>query len=212
MKPILYICVLFCVLGASSVAGAQSAQERNAGGNAAERAAETGTVRNDGVPLERIIAAVAKKTGKKYLVDARVQGQAVIFGQDISSITYADLLSILQMYGFTAVEGSTYISVIPESIVRQMPLPLVSGKDSYPDAQYVTRVIAVKSVPAATLVPILRPMMPVHGHLAAAVCGNSLLMVDSFANTKRIEKIVASLDVGTPYVPHPCEAPVPAHL
>ncbi|HEY0799322.1 MAG TPA: hypothetical protein VGD54_00650, partial [Steroidobacteraceae bacterium] len=109
-------------------------------------------------------------------------------------------------------EGSTYISVVPESIVRQMPLPLVSGKESYPDAQYVTRVIAVKNVPAVTLVPILRPMMPVHGHLAAAVCGNSLLMVDSFANTKRIEKIVASLDVGTPYVQHPCEAPAPAHL
>jgi type II secretory pathway component GspD/PulD (secretin) len=202
MKSILHICLVFCVLGASSVAGAQSAQER---------APDAGTVRNDGIPLERIIAAVAKKTGKKYLVDARAHGQAEIFGQDISSITYADLLSILQMYGFTAVEGSTYISVIPESNIRQMPLPLASGKDSYPDAQYVNSVIAVKNVPAALLVPILRPLLPVHGHLAAMPCGNYLLMTDSFANTKRTEKIIASLDVGTPYVPHPCEAPAPAH-
>jgi len=47
--------------------------------------------------------------------------------------------------------------------------------------------------------------MPVHGHLAAMPCANSLVLVDNFANVKRLEKVIASLDVGTPYVPRPCD-------
>jgi type II secretory pathway component GspD/PulD (secretin) len=61
-------------------------------------------------------------------------------------------------------------------------------------------------VPAATLVPILRPLLPVAAHLAAAVCSNELLVTDTFAKVKLLEKLVASLDVGGPYVPRSCDA------
>jgi len=54
-------------------------------------------------------------------------------------------------------------------------------------------------------VQILRPLMPVAAHLAASVCGNMLLVTDSFAKVKLLEKLVASLDVGGPYVARPCE-------
>jgi general secretion pathway protein D len=208
MKQVLSICVAMWLVG--GVSGAACAQERGSAAGAATELAES-TPRSEGVPIERIIAAVAKKTGKRYLVDARVHGPVEILGQDISAISYSDFLSILQLAGYTAVEGSNYVSVIPQSIVRQMPLPLAMGKDKYPEAQYVTRVIPVKNLPAATLVPTLRPLLPVHGHLAAVICGNTLLMVDSFANVERIEKLVATLDVGKPYVPRPCESePMPA--
>jgi general secretion pathway protein D len=208
MKPASAILLMLCVAGLGSTA---RAQEHNASQSAAESTAES-AARNEGVPIERIVAAVAKKTGKKYLVDARVHGPVEIFGQDISAISYGDFLSILQLAGYTAVEGSNYVSVIPQSIVRQMPLPLAVGKDKYPEAQYVTRVIPVKNLPAATLVPTLRPLLPTHGHLAAVVCGNNaLVIVDSFANVERIEKLVVSLDVGKPYLPRPCESePTPA--
>ncbi len=121
------------------------------------------------------------------------------------AVTYSDLLSILLVSGYTAVEGSNYISVVPESIVRALPLPLATGKETFPDAQFVTAVVPVKNTMAAGLVPILRPLMPTHGHLAAMPCVNSLVLVDNFANVKRLEKVIASLDVGTPYVPRPCE-------
>jgi type II secretory pathway component GspD/PulD (secretin) len=134
-----------------------------------------------------------------------VHGPVQIVGQDISSITYPELLSILLLNGDTAVEGSNYVSVVPESIIRQMPLPQLTGKENYPEAQWVTTVIAIKNVPAGTLVPILRPLMPVAAHLAASVCGNMLLLTDSFAKVKLLEKLVASLDVGAPYVARPCE-------
>jgi general secretion pathway protein D len=203
MRKAYAIVLMLSLAGACATAGAQ---EHNTGSNAAAESAAESAARSDGVPIERIIAAVSKKTGKKYLIDVRVHGPVNIVGQDISTITYPELLSILLLNGDTAVEGSNYVSVVPESIIRQMPLPQFTGKENYPEGQWVTTVIPVKNVPAASLVPILRPLVPASGHLAAAVCGNLLLATDSFAKVKLLEKLVASLDVGSPYVPRACEA------
>jgi type II secretory pathway component GspD/PulD (secretin) len=203
MKQAYRICLMLGFVCACGVAGAQ---ERIATPSAAAESAAESAARSDGVPIERIIAAVAKKTGKKYLIDVRVHGPVEIVGQDISTITYPELLSILQLTGATAVEGSNYVSVVPEAIIRQMPLPQVTGKENYPDAQWVTTVMTLKNVPAASLVPTLRPLLPTAAHLAAAVCSNSLLVTDTFVKVKLMQKLVASLDVGSPYVSRGCEA------
>jgi general secretion pathway protein D len=194
--------MMLMVVGLS---GKAAAQEHGSASSAVADSAPDASARSNGVPIERVIAAVAKKTGKKFLIDARVQGNVEILGQDISAVTYSDLLSILLVSGYTAVEGSNYISVVPESIVRALPLPMATGKDTFPDAQFVTTVVPVKNTMASGLVPILRPLMPTHGHLAAMPCVNSLVLVDNFANVKRLEKVIASLDVGTPYVPRSCD-------
>jgi type II secretory pathway component GspD/PulD (secretin) len=196
MKPAVSVCSIILTL---SVCGKAVAQEHGA-----ESAAEFAS-RPNGVPIERVIAAVAKKTGKKFIVDARVNGNVEILGQDISTITYNELLSILLINGETAVEAGNYVNVIPEAIVRQMPLPLATAKENFPDGQFVTTVITVKNVQATTLVPALRPLMPTHAHLAAVPCGNSLILVDNFGNVKRLEKLVAALDVGNPYTAPGCE-------
>jgi general secretion pathway protein D len=139
-----------------------------------------------------------------------VHGNIEILGQDIGAVTYGDLLSILLVNGYTAVEGSNYITVVLVSDIRATPLPLATAKESYPDGQFVTMVIAVKNTMAAALVPILRPLLPTYAHLAAMPCTNQLVVVDNFASVKRLEKLIASLDIGAPYVPHPCQGESPA--
>jgi general secretion pathway protein D len=165
---------------------------------------------DDGIPIERIIATVTHKTGKKYLIDPRVRAHVQIIGQDPSNITYSELLTILQVHGFVAVEGGGYVLILPDANARQVAQPQMSSGQTFPDAQIVNYVIPVKNGPAGFLVPILRPLLPQYADLAAAVCSNSLLMVDSYANVKRIETIVKALDVGTPYKPEKCEMPSPA--
>jgi type II secretory pathway component GspD/PulD (secretin) len=197
--------VIFLMLSLVSAGGAASAQERNASTRAVADSAAESVARSDGVPIEHVIAAVAKKTGKKYLIDPRVHGTVEILGQDIAAVTYSDLLSILLLSGYTAVEGSNYISVVPVTDMRAMPLPLATGKESYPDAQFVTMVINIKNTMAPALVPILRPLLPTYAHLAAMPCTNQIVVVDNFASVKRLEKLIASLDVGTPYVPRSCQ-------
>jgi type II secretory pathway component GspD/PulD (secretin) len=196
---------IFLMLGFVGTCDVADAQGRSATPSAAVDSAAESAGRSDGVPIEHVIAAVAKKTGKKYLIDPRVHGNVEILGQDIAAITYSDLLSILLLSGYTAVEGSNYISVVPLTDMRVTPTPLATAKENYPDAQFVTTVITVKNTMAAILVPILRPLLPTYGHLAAMPCTNQLVVVDNFAGVKRIEKLIASMDVGTPFVPHPCQ-------
>jgi general secretion pathway protein D len=198
MKSIIAVCV------AASLAGALLGEVSWAADSAPESASESSEA---GIPIERIIATVAHKTGKKYLVDPRVQAHVQIIGQDPSNITYSDLLTILQLYGFAATEGGGYVRVIPDAGIRQWALPELSGGQTYPDAQFVNYVLPVKNIPAGLLVPILRPLMPQMSQLAAAVCSNSLLIADSYANVKKIETLVKTLDVGTPYKPEKCEMP-----
>lgn len=159
------------------------------------------------LPLEKLVAAVAKRTGKKFIIDPRVRADVTMIGQEPTSVDFATLLLILRIHGFSAVEQGGYVQVIPEANIRQMPLPLATGKESYPDAEYVSRLIMVKNAPAAQLVPLLRPLLPQQAHLVAFPCKGTLLLVDSYANVKRIEQIVRALDVGEPYTPPACDAP-----
>jgi general secretion pathway protein D len=169
------------------------------------------TVSEDaGIPIHSVIRAVAKRTGKKFIIDSRVNGNVQLIGEEAGNVTYSDLLTILEVQGFTAVEGGGFVRVIPEAIVRQSALPLVAGTAAYPDAQYVAAVIPVRKAPAASLVPILRPLLPQQAQLAAAICSNAILMVDTYANIKRIESIIATLDTGDTYKPDRCDN-APAH-
>ena len=159
----------------------------------------------NGVPLERIIASVAKKTGKKFVLDPRVRGDIVIIGQEPASVSYNDLLSVLATYDYVAIETANYVTILPDANARQNRSPILSGKESYPDAEVVSVVITPKNVPAAQLVPILRPLIPQYGHLAAVPCVNKLLLVDRYSNVKRLQGIIEALDVGEPYKPEKCE-------
>ena len=192
---------LICAVAASASA---VAQERGNGTSDAPDSLKQ-LQRSEGVPLDKVIVAVAKKSGKRFIVDNRVSGNVQILGQDLSAVTYNDLLSILLLNGDTAVEVGNYVNVIPESSVRQMPLPMATVRDSFPDGQFVTTIVTVKNVSALQLVPILRPLLPVYAHLAAVACGNSLILVDNFANVKRIEKLVLALDVGKPFATAGCD-------
>ena len=156
------------------------------------------------VPIERLVAAVAKRSGKKFMIDPRVRADVTLIGQEPTSIDYPTLLWVLRLHGFAAVEQGGYVQVIPDANIRQQSLPTVSGKESYPEGEYVNRIIMLKNVPAAHLVPILRPLLPQVAHLVAMPCKNALLVTDVFASVKRIEQLARALDVGDAYAPPSC--------
>ncbi len=188
--------MMLCFVG---LAHAQSASE------------STSTAHTEnGVPISDLIAKVAKKSGKKFVLDPRVRSDIILVGQDPASVSYNDLLNILAIYGYMATETGGYVDILPDANARQVDSPILSGKASYPDAEIVSVIITPKNLPAAQLVPILRPMIPQYGHLAAMPCVNKLILVDRFANVKRLEAIIDALDVGEPYKPEKCEYSPPS--
>ena len=58
----------------------------------------------------------------------------------------------------------------------------------------VTRVVQVDNVAAAQLVPILRPLVPQQGHLAAYPATNVLIISDRASNVDRLLTIIRRID------------------
>jgi general secretion pathway protein D len=115
-----------------------------------------------------------------------------LHAQDVS---YPELLSILGVYGLVVVSDGATLQVVPNAEVRQAPLPVVSPDNIKTlDDEYVTCVIPIRNLVAAQLVPILRPMMPQYGHLAAFADRNALLVVDRSANVRRLVEIIKILE------------------
>jgi general secretion pathway protein D len=155
-----------------------------------------------------LIAAVATKTGKKFIVEPRVRAQILLLGQSPSAVSLPELATILQPYGFVVIEYGNYVRVLPDAVARMQPVPLAVGNERHGDAELVTRIMKVKSLPATSLVPILRPLVPQYGHLVAMPCTNVLMLVDTYANVRRFETIVQSLDTAEkPFEPPSCSPP-----
>jgi general secretion pathway protein D len=205
MKPLQIACVAL-MLSSTDATPAQA----QSSASPSESAALSAHVEN-GRPIAQLIAAVQKKTGKKFVVDPRVHADIELSDEDLSGVSYSDFLTILQVYNFSAFEIGDYVEVLPIANARQTGTTVVSGKEKRPDAQIVTKVLSAKNIPVVQLVPILRPMIPQYGHLAALPCVNKLIMVDTFANIRRIESVIEALDVGEPFKPEKCESHLPEH-
>ncbi|HEX8757144.1 MAG TPA: type II secretion system secretin GspD [Steroidobacteraceae bacterium] len=147
--------------------------------------------------ITQIVQAVAAATGKSFILDPRVRAQVTMYSSAPMSppAFYQAFLSILEVYGFIAVPaGNNIEKIVPDADARQMPgIDLPSHVSSTSD-EIVTQVIAVKNVSAAELVPILRPMIPQYGHLAAYPPSNILIISDRASNVHRMMQIIQRID------------------
>jgi len=107
---------------------------------------------------------------------------------------YQAFLSILQVHGFVALPAGRVIKIVPDANARQYPSNDLPDHVSSTSDEIVTQVIAVKNVNAAQLVPILRPLIPQYGHLAAYPASNILIISDRANNVNRIMRIIQRID------------------
>ena len=91
-------------------------------------------------------------------------------------------------------EVGEVIKILPDVNAKQGAGNVVTNNASVKGDELVTRVIEVKHVAAAQMVPILRPLVPQQGHLAAYPGSNVLVVSDRGANISRLEKIIRKID------------------
>ena len=146
--------------------------------------------------LGQIIEAVSAVTGKNFIVDPRVRAQVTMLSSTPMSPAafYEAFLSILQVHGFVAVPSGDVVKIIPDANARQVPGNDLPGRLSSTSDEIVTQVVAVKNVSAAQLVPILRPLIPQYGHLAAYPAANMLIISDRASNVSRMMRIIQRID------------------
>jgi len=138
---------------------------------------------------------VSKQTGRNFVVDPRVKAKVTVISTDPVNADdlYEVFLSVLQVHGYAAVPAGDLIKIVPDVTAKQGPVPILGDGGAAAD-QLVTQVITVVNVPAAQLVPILRPMVPQQGHLAAYAATNSLIITDRASNIDRLMEIIRRID------------------
>ncbi len=149
--------------------------------------------------ITTVIDAVSRITGANFIVDPRVKGKVtIISNKEIpADEVYRIFLSVLKVHGFAAVVGANVTKIVPEVNAKQDAIPFMNKRMFKGSDAFVTRVIEVRYVDAAQLVPILRPLVPQRGHLAAYPASNVLVISDSAANIVRLEKIIRRIDQAT---------------
>ncbi len=150
--------------------------------------------------LTDILDSVSKKSGKKFLVAHRVDPEIVIAQLKPKDIDYSSLLLVLRNNNLATATIGNIVNIVPVHVIRQYPLPVINDDDDTIDGEeWVTRVIHLKNANARELVPIMRPIMPPAGHLAANPDSNTIMIVDRYANVRRITEMLRKMDASTPH-------------
>ena len=139
--------------------------------------------------IRSVIESVAEITGKSFVLDPRVKGKVTIIAPEPidSSLLYQAVLSAIQVQGFQAIEDGAVIRVVPFN--QAFNFAGGSGNN-----QLQTEVLKIKYVQAATLVPVLKPMMSSGARLQAFSQSNYLVISDIRTNVDQVKRLLAQLD------------------
>lgn len=181
------------LLGGACVAAAQTQSSDTPQGVTPTPTGEEFTLNFKEAEIKALIATVSELTGRNFVVDPRVKGQVTVLSSHpmTPDELYETFLSVLEVHGFSAVSSGEVTKIVPQVNAKQDG-GFDRGRDTREDI--VTRVIQIGNVPADQLVPILRPLVPQYGHLAAYPASNILIISDRKANVGRIRRIVNRID------------------
>jgi general secretion pathway protein D len=148
--------------------------------------------------LTQIVEAISQITGKNFIIDPRVKAQVTMLSSTpmTPDAFYEAFLSILQVHGFVAVPTGKLWKIIPDANSRQVPANDLPDSVSDSSDELVTQVVQLKNANAAQLVPILRPLIPQNGHLAAYPATNMLIISDHANNVNRMVRILERIEQG----------------
>lgn len=146
--------------------------------------------------ISTLIQTVSEVTGRNFIVDPRVKGKVTVVSStpmDEDGV-YETFLAVLQVQGFAAIPAGDTIKIVPETNARQDGGTYSNSGRGLPIDEVVTHVYTIENVSAAQLVPILRPLVPQWGHLAAYAPSNMLIISDRAANVVRLERLIRQID------------------
>jgi len=153
--------------------------------------AKTVTLNMKGADIAAVISTVSEITGKNFIVDPRVKGKITLISSKPldESALYQVFLTVLEVHGYAAVQVGQVVKIIPDADAKHQSLAVDGiGED------IVTQVLDIKHVSAAQLVPIIRPLVPPQGHMAAHTQTNTLIISDHASNIQRLVKLIERID------------------
>lgn len=152
---------------------------------------ESWTINLKGADIREFIDQVAAITGQTFVVDPRVKGQVNVVSSTALGLSevYQLFLSVMATHGFSVMTQGDQARIVPNAEAKAE----ADSSRPAPD-RLETRLIQVQQVPVSELIPLIRPLIPQYGHLAAVTSANALIISDRSANIARIEDLMRQLD------------------
>jgi type II secretory pathway component GspD/PulD (secretin) len=194
---------LVAVLSPASIAHAASAEALEKTDRAPEKTQETAPSSQvkipfhfDNVEILAMIAAYAKASGKKFIVDPGVRGKVSVFlPSDVSlDEAYNILMESLSINGFTIIEeGDTNIVKSARNAQRD-GIPTLTKLPPVKPNRMLTMIFTLKYAPVEQINMRLRILPSKDGEMTPFEPTNSLIVSDYAANINRIADVLALLD------------------
>ena len=148
--------------------------------------------------IDAVAGAIGQMSNRTFILDPRVRGQITLATPEpvARDEAYRMLLAVLRMQGFAVVEDGRFAKVVPEPDAK-LHGGRVDAKEqaSVRGDQIVTQVFRLNYESAASMVPVLRPLISPNNTLTAHDANNALIITDYAENLKRVGRIIATLDV-----------------
>jgi len=148
-----------------------------------------------GADIESVIKAVGHYTGTTFIIDPRVKGTInLVSEKPVTKAQAFELLtSTLRLQGYAVVTANGFTKVVPEADGKLQAGPTqMSGVKG---DQIATQVFRLNYESSANLVTVLRPLISPNNTINANPGNNSVVITDYADNLKRLEKVIATLDV-----------------
>jgi general secretion pathway protein D len=150
------------------------------------------------VDIGVLVKFISEITHRNFIVDEKVKGKVTVISPAKITVDEAYLVfqSVLQVKGFTTVPSGSVIKILPTKDAKTSTLrTIVPAGGVSPSDEFVTRLIPLSHVDANNMIAILQPMVSPDGLLAAYAATNTLILIDTAANTARLVRILRELDV-----------------
>lgn len=142
--------------------------------------------------IRAYIQDVSRATGRTFIIDPRVTGKvSVVSERPLNRTEYFELfLATLRANGFVVVPatGGAY-RVQPAFTAAQSPT--VRGNS---DDRFVTEVIRLDAIDAASVIETVRPLVSKDGQVTANRSGNAIVVADFADNVRRVRALLGQLD------------------
>ncbi len=164
---------------------------------AASAAEDTVTLNFVNADIDAVVKAAAEITGRNFILDPRIKGTVnIVSARPVPrELVYPTLLSALRLQGIVAVEGNGVTKLVMEADSKQQSSEVLRGPITSGGDRLVTQVVTLRYESALQLVNVLRPLISPNNSIAAYPGTNALIITDYADNLRRIDKIIASLDV-----------------
>lgn len=186
-------------IGGLALPAADAQAQQGAARRAAAAAASSGpkvTVNFVNAEIDAVARAMAAIVKRQIVVDPRVRGQMTLYSEQplTEREAFLNFMSALRGLGFTIVEVSGLLKIVPEAEAKLQTGTVSVGQVVRGGDQILTQVFSLKHENVNNLVTVLRPLITPNNTINANPGNNTLVITDYADNLQRIAKIIAALD------------------